>query len=141
MPWKFLCRTADSQVGQLLNFFTFLPRATLTRVMEQHSEAPEKHHAQHVLAEQVVRLVHGAEALDAATGASDFLFERLRKGNIASLFSSDCEAHLVGVPRVRLDASEFRTITSVLDFFVKAGVCSSKSRFIHPHTYGSKFQC
>jgi tyrosyl-tRNA synthetase len=54
------------EVEKLLNFFTFLPQPTIAETMRQHSQAPERRVAQHLLAREFVELVHGPEDAQAA---------------------------------------------------------------------------
>ncbi|KAI0881301.1 uncharacterized protein GGS22DRAFT_172880 [Annulohypoxylon maeteangense] len=51
-------RRPDDDVERLLKLFTFLPLEEITKIVEKHKEDPPKRHAQHILAFEVVALVH-----------------------------------------------------------------------------------
>ena len=58
--------TDDRQVRQLLAWFTFLPVGEIDDLVRHHESAPQHREAQRALAREVVTLVHGAAAADAA---------------------------------------------------------------------------
>lgn len=64
--YQFFFRADDSDVGRFLRYFTFLDEAAITQLEEQVKVAPEKREAQRTLAREVTRMVHGAEAVQAA---------------------------------------------------------------------------
>jgi tyrosyl-tRNA synthetase len=54
-------RTTDEQTGQYLRIFTFLPLPKVDEILSEHTAQPESRLAQHVLAEELVTLVHGSQ--------------------------------------------------------------------------------
>ena len=58
--------TDDRQVRQLLAWFTFLPVDEIDDLVRRHEAAPQHREAQRVLAREVVALVHGRGAAEAA---------------------------------------------------------------------------
>lgn len=64
--YQFFLRTADSDVHRYLKLFTFEPLETLETIMEEHNEDPPKRIAQHKLAREVLKLVHGETLANAA---------------------------------------------------------------------------
>lgn len=81
---KFLLRSSDADVERYLNLFTFLPTDIIASTMSAHNLDPGKRKAQHLLASEVLELVHGRdEALN--TRAQH---EALRNPTLASLSSS-----------------------------------------------------
>lgn len=58
---QFLLRSADEDVERYLKLFTFVPMSDMTSIMTQHTQDPGKRKAQHLLAAEVLELVHGAE--------------------------------------------------------------------------------
>lgn len=72
--YGFFMRLADADVERYLKLFTFLPLEDISEVMKQHMEAPPKRKAQHVLARQVVQLVHGEEDAKDAEARHRMLF-------------------------------------------------------------------
>ena len=54
--------TADADVERYLKLFTLLPLDAITTTMQGQNRDPSARHAQHLLAHELVSLVHGAEA-------------------------------------------------------------------------------
>lgn len=59
--YGYLIRRPDEQVEALLKLLTFFPLKDIAKVMEAHAEDPSKRVAQHLLAWEVLSLVHGNE--------------------------------------------------------------------------------
>ncbi|KUI70551.1 Tyrosine--tRNA ligase, mitochondrial [Cytospora mali] len=57
--YGYLVRRADNEVEKLLKLFTFHPLEAISQVMKEHELDPPKRVAQHLLAYEVVWLVHG----------------------------------------------------------------------------------
>jgi tyrosyl-tRNA synthetase len=74
--YQFWLNTSDAEVVPFLKLFTFLPLAEVEELARQTAAAPEKRQAQRVLAREVTRLVHGADALERAERASHRAFDR-----------------------------------------------------------------
>ena len=73
---KFFLRTADSDVHRYLKLFTFEPLEVLETLMEEHNKDPAKRIAQHKLADEVLKLVHGKEVANGAKREHGVLFKR-----------------------------------------------------------------
>ena len=59
--YGYFVRRSDTEVEKLLKLFTFMPISKITQVMEEHAKDPSKRVAQHTLAREVARLVHGSK--------------------------------------------------------------------------------
>ncbi|KAI0160768.1 tRNA synthetase class I [Xylariaceae sp. FL1272] len=59
--YGYFMRRPDEDVEQLLKLFTFLPLEQIAEVMKVQNEDPSKRHAHHVLAYEVLCLVHNEE--------------------------------------------------------------------------------
>jgi tyrosyl-tRNA synthetase len=59
--YGYLVGRPDDDVERLLKLFTFIPLPELEEVMRKQNEDPSRRYAQHLLAYEVVRLVHGKE--------------------------------------------------------------------------------
>ncbi|KAK5012534.1 tyrosyl-tRNA synthetase [Cryomyces antarcticus] len=64
--YGFFLRSADADVERYLKLFTFLPMETIRSVMEEHAQNPSKRTAQHLLAAELLELVHGKLAAEEA---------------------------------------------------------------------------
>lgn len=58
--YGYLVRRSDEETGKLLKLLTFLPLSEIDKVMAEHMQDPPKRVAQHLLAIEVSRLVHGS---------------------------------------------------------------------------------
>ena len=59
--YGFLLRSSDADVARYLSLFTFVPLSTIADTMTAHAADPGKRLAQHLLASEVLELVHGHE--------------------------------------------------------------------------------
>jgi len=62
---KFLLKSADADVERYLKLFTFLPTDRISAIMDEHASNPSRRQAQHLLAAEVLALVHGREEAEA----------------------------------------------------------------------------
>eukprot|EP00457_Paulinella_chromatophora_P010731 gb/GEZN01010843.1/.p1 GENE.gb/GEZN01010843.1/~~gb/GEZN01010843.1/.p1 ORF type:complete len:350 (+),score=61.57 gb/GEZN01010843.1/:147-1052(+) len=76
-PFRFyqhLLNTADGDVSKLLRLLTLLPLEEIDTLLREHQLWPEKRVAQHALARETTRLVHGEKALSKAVDATIAIF-------------------------------------------------------------------
>jgi tyrosyl-tRNA synthetase len=59
--YGYFVRRPDADVEHLMKLFTFLPLETIQKTMEEHAVDPSKRVAQHLLAFEVVSLIHGIQ--------------------------------------------------------------------------------
>ena len=71
---QFFLRTADADVFRYLKLLTFESIADLESLMGQHEEEPPKRLAQHTLAKEVLKLVHGLDEANVAEREHKSLF-------------------------------------------------------------------
>jgi tyrosyl-tRNA synthetase len=74
--YQYFINVDDATVGQLLRIFTFLDREEILELEKETAERPAARIAQRRLAEEVTRIVHGAEETRAVIAASQALFGR-----------------------------------------------------------------
>ena len=79
--YGFLLRSADEDVERYLKLFTFVPMSKIKRIMEHHNRDRGIRVAQHLLASEVLELVHGAQ--EAADTRAEH--QAMRKPTLASL--------------------------------------------------------
>lgn len=116
--YQFWINAQDADVVKYLKYFTFLSREEIERLALTVEEAPHLREAQKILAEEMVRFIHGEEALEEAKRITTALF----KGDIKSLTKSEIEAGFKDVPTVEVSSAT----TSLVDFIIEAGVSPSK---------------
>ncbi len=72
--YQYFVNAADADVDSYLKMLTLLDKDEILRLEKLTLEAPEQREAQKTLANEVVRLVHGKEALDEAIKVTNALF-------------------------------------------------------------------
>ena len=85
--YQFWINTADADVYRFLKFFTFMPLNEIDALEEEDKNSGVAPRAQYVLAEEVTRLVHGEEGLNAAKRITESLFS----GRLRDLSQADLE--------------------------------------------------
>jgi tyrosyl-tRNA synthetase len=119
--YQFWVNSADADVYTFLRYFTFLDIAEIEAIEEADKQAKGRPQAQKILAEEVMRLVHGEEALLAAQRITDALFS----GGVDQLSLSDMEQlQQDGLPTTSLGAVDLskEVLTSLL---VSSGLAKS----------------
>ena len=98
--YQFWINTADADVYRFLKFFTFMSIEEINALEEEDKNSGKAPRAQYVLAEQVTRLVHGEEGLQAAKRITECLFS----GSLSALSEADFEQLAQdGVPMVEME--------------------------------------
>jgi tyrosyl-tRNA synthetase len=111
--YQFWVNVPDADVRQFLLRFTFLP---VGEVAELSSAKDEKiNESKRRLAFELTSLVHGADAAKEAADASRAAFESGEPGDLS------------GVPSRKMPRGEMEKGVGVVDLFVAAGLCATKS--------------
>ncbi|MDQ1255822.1 MAG: tyrosyl-tRNA synthetase [Candidatus Hydrogenedentes bacterium] len=125
-PYKFFqywINAADADVPKFLRYFTFLDETEVLELERRTAEAPHERAAQHRLAEEVTRLVHGQAALDDALRASQAMFG----GDLSGLDDATLEDVFSEVPSSEVPRSDLSVGKLLVDALVQSGVFTSKS--------------
>jgi tyrosyl-tRNA synthetase len=118
--YQFWLNTADADVYNFLNYFTFLSPQEIAAIEAADKASGQKPEAQRILAEQATELVHGKASLEAAQRISQSLFS----GSLDALTESDLgQLAQDGMPGVQLEKS----VASLIDALVAANLAKSKS--------------
>lgn len=118
--YQFWMSTADADVYKFLRYFTFLDVERIAEIEEKDKAAVGRPQAQGVLAEEVTRLVHGNDAVEAAKRITESLFS----GDISQLSEADFEQlKQDGLPATQVpgDLSD----TPLTTLLVDAGMANS----------------
>jgi tyrosyl-tRNA synthetase len=118
--YQFWMSTADADVYKFLRYFTFLDVERIAEIEEEDKAATGRPQAQAILAEEVTRLVHGNDAVEAAKRITESLFS----GDISQLSEADFEQlKQDGLPatQVPTDLSD----TPLTTLLVDAGMANS----------------
>jgi len=101
---QFLLKSADADVERYLKLFTFVSMADIATVMKEHTADPGKRQAQHLLAREVIALVHGDQV--AADTAKQH--HSMRRPSLHSLSSGTSQ---VRSPQQNVDSSTAASFT------------------------------
>jgi tyrosyl-tRNA synthetase len=121
--YQYFIQTDDPDVIPFLKLFTFLDLTTIDSLEQTVKREPEKREAQRILAEEVTRIVHGEEGLQAAVGATKILFggEQIRDFSDAVL-----ESVFSDTPSAKLSKSLLAEGCQLVDVLVESQMCKSK---------------
>lgn len=99
--YQFWINTADADVYRFLKFFTFLSLEEIDALEEEDKNSGKAPRAQYVLAENVTRMVHGAQGLQAAQRITQSLFS----GALGDMTEADfAQLAQDGMPAIALEA-------------------------------------
>ncbi|MEZ4753196.1 MAG: tyrosine--tRNA ligase [Bdellovibrionota bacterium] len=123
-PYKlhqFWLNVADKDVVPYLKMFTFLSKAEIETLEKAQAQAPHKREAQKALADSVVSLVHGEQAVTDVKKSAEVLFggslEGLSEDQLSEIFSD--------VPSSTISKASAKNL-SYLDALVETGCVKSK---------------
>ncbi|AME08917.1 MULTISPECIES: tyrosine--tRNA ligase [Gemella] len=116
--YQFWFNTADTEVIPALKKFTFLEKEVIDKLSESVEKEPNLRLAQKTLAEEMVKIVHGEQALESALNITKALFS----GDIKTLTSKELAQAVKGLPKSELDKQE----RNIIDFLVDSSIVSSK---------------
>ncbi|KAI0505647.1 tRNA synthetase class I [Xylaria bambusicola] len=74
--YGYFMRRPDDEVEKLLKLFTFLPLEEINKIMKEHNLDPAKRHAHHILAFEVLALVHSLEEARATQDRHKLMFSK-----------------------------------------------------------------
>lgn len=114
----------DADIRTLLLQLTMLPVEEAEAVAAEHAAAPERRIGQRRLATELVTLLHGSEAADAAGAASEMLFGR---GSVAEASAATLATLAEEVPTTTLGRDRLAEGPTVVDLAAEVGLASSKS--------------
>lgn len=117
--YQFLVNQQDSDVKKLLLALTFYSVNEVEEIMEQHEANKTKRYAQNMLAQAIVKDIHGLEALNKAMHTSELFFSnQLDKLDENTLL--DC---LNDLPSFNATNDQY----NIIDLLINLGVCNSKT--------------
>ncbi len=127
--YQFWINAADADVVKYLKIFTFLTREEIEALEVSVQQEPHLRKAQKALAEEMTRLIHGQEALDAAVRITAALFS----GNLKELSAAEMKDAFKDVPTAELPKED----KNIVDVLIEAGVVSSKRQAREDVTNGA----
>ena len=123
--YQFWIRIDDRDVIRYLKFFSFLSRAEIEALEQQHLAKPEARVAHKALAKSMTSLIHGDAATAEAVSASEILFGGGLEGISEVTFNE-----IVGeVPSREFEGSKLNAGgTSLVELLIHAGLAPSKGQ-------------
>lgn len=119
--YQFWLQVADADVYRFLKYFTFIGVEEIDEIERLDAEREGRPEAQRILAEQVTRMVHGADALQAAERITQALFS----GSLDELSESDFEQlGQDGLPTARLEDFDLESIP-LTTLFTEVGLAKN----------------
>jgi tyrosyl-tRNA synthetase len=123
--YQYFVNVEDERAPDLLRTFTFLDRAEIEELAKETAERPAARAAQHRLAEEVTRLVHGEAELRQAIAASQALFGR---GSLDELAPETLRAALAEAGLVQVPAGPDGQLPSVAELFTVSGLVAGRNQ-------------
>jgi tyrosyl-tRNA synthetase len=121
--YQFWINRSDVEVPGLLRVFTFRSREEIGALEQEMRDKPAARAGQHVLAQDVTTLVHGAQECAKAVAASRALFGQ---GELADLDEQTLASALAEVPSVSIERTP-AGLPPVVDLLAATGIVESKS--------------
>lgn len=125
--YQYFVNAADADVDHYLKMLTLLDKEEIERLEKQAQEAPELREAQKTLAREIVKLVHGEEALNEAIKVTEALF--------SGEFNELSEKAFKMLTRT-LDTIEVAQDINIVDALIETKLASSKRearQFVEGH--------
>ena len=101
--YQFWLNVSDDDAEKYIKIFTDLDKETIDALVEEHNQDPGRRVLQKRLAEEVTIMVHSQEDLDMAIAASNILFGKATKENLAQLDEATLNDVFANVPHYDLD--------------------------------------
>ena len=126
--YQFWLNVSDDDAERHIKIFTSLEKEVIDELVSQHQQDPGQRILQKRLAEEVTRLVHSQEALDAAIEASNILFGKATKDALEKLDEQTLLDVFAGVPRASVAKADLEAGIPIVDFLaVSTQVFPSKN--------------
>lgn len=116
-PYKFYqywLNVSDEDAARYIRIFTLLGKEEIENLVDNHEKEPHLRSLQKRLAEEVTRMIHGEEDLQAALEASSILFGKSTSSELKKLSEDDFLSVFDGVPQQETGAIEGMGIVEVL---------------------------
>ena len=103
--YQFWLNVADEDAERYIKIFTSLTREEIDAIVATHREDPGRRELQRRLAEEVTRMVHGQDNLQAAIDASQILFGKSTKESLMRLDEQTLLDVFAGVPQFTISST------------------------------------
>lgn len=114
--YQFWLNTSDADAERYIKIFTLLNQKEIENLVAEHQQAPHERKLQNRLAEEITTLVHSAEDLENAIGASQILFGKSTEDELRSLDEETLLAVFEGVPQFEVESTKIEEGIPVIEF-------------------------
>ena len=122
--YQFWLNANDSDAEGWIKIFTFLEKAVIATIIEEHKSEPEKRVLQKALAKEVTVFVHGKDEYEKAVETTEKLFAGQNQ-SVESLTEEDI-TNMEGLVKIDLAANEIASTIDVVSFLAATGIFPSK---------------
>lgn len=106
--YQFWVNSSDEDAEKYIKIFTFLDKATIDALIEEHRAAPHLRVLQKRLAEEITTFVHSKDELAKAIKASNILFGNSNADDLKSLDEKTFLEIFDGVPQAEISKSDLK---------------------------------
>jgi tyrosyl-tRNA synthetase len=124
--YQFWLNASDEDATKWIKIFTFLPKAEIESLQQEHQAAPHLRLIQKKLAEEITSLVHGKESYEFAVKTSDILFGNVTTEVIKSLTEEQLLQVMEGVPQHEFPLERIGDATDIVTLLADTGIFPSK---------------
>ena len=124
--YQFWLNASDEDATKWIKIFTFLPKAEIESLQQEHQAAPHLRLLQKKLAEEITSLVHGKESYEFAVKTSDILFGNVTTEVIKSLTEEQLLQVMEGVPQHEFPLERIGDATDIVTLLADTGIFPSK---------------
>lgn len=124
--YQFWLNVSDDDAERYIKIFTSLDKETIDALVGEHRQDPGRRVLQKRLAEEVTVMVHSQEDLDMAIAASNILFGKATKDQLAQLDEATLNDVFKDVPHYDLDKSLLGG--TAVDLFTQEGMSIFQSK-------------
>lgn len=125
--YQFWLNVSDDDAAKFIKIFTFLDKAEIEGLIEDHQAAPHQRLLQNRLADYVTTMVHNEAALQSAKNASQILFGKSTKESLLILSEQEILEIFEGVPKFEIAKDQLGNGLGLLDLVAdQTGIFKSK---------------
>ena len=115
-PYQFWLNSTDEDAPRFIRTFTFLSKLEIEAIEAEHAEAPHLRVLQRRLAQEVTKMVHGQDALNAAEKTTNILFNKKATiDDLKQLSVQDMLDGFSGVPQAVVSKSDIENGLGIID--------------------------
>jgi tyrosyl-tRNA synthetase len=122
--YQFWLNAADTDAEKWIRIFTFLPKAEINDLIEDHHKDPAKRILQKKLAAELTRFLHGEDEFNKAVETTEKLFSR-QHAPAESLSLEDLES-MEGIVHVDFERGKLQQGIDVVSFLAETSIFPSK---------------